>query len=102
MARSCSAVWAAFCAIATRLRQRSRRSRACPTSRTTRTQTLLSIKAHASSGNVCVVTQDFQQFSTDGGVSYFQPFSQSQTCGSEANGVISNFNSLSSSQKQDL
>jgi len=68
-----------------------------------RTSDLLqAIKAHASSGNVCVVTQDFQQFSTDGGVSYFQPFSQSQTCGSEANGVISNFNSLSSSQKQDL
>ncbi|HTD24501.1 MAG TPA: di-heme oxidoredictase family protein [Terriglobales bacterium] len=68
-----------------------------------RTSDLLqAIKAHASSGNICVVTQDFQQFSINNGVSYFQPFSQSQTCGSEANGVISNFNSLSSSQKQDL
>jgi mono/diheme cytochrome c family protein/cytochrome c551/c552 len=68
-----------------------------------RTSNLLqAIQAHASSGNICVVTQDFQQFSINNGVSYFQPFSQSQTCGSEANGVISNFNSLSSSQKQDL
>jgi CxxC motif-containing protein (DUF1111 family) len=68
-----------------------------------RTRNLLSaIRAHFSSGNLCVTTQDFQQFTTNGGVSYFQPFSQSQSCGSEANGVINNFNALSASQQQDI
>ncbi len=60
------------------------------------------IAAHFSSGNVCVTTQNFQQFSVNGGVSYFQPFTQTQSCGSEANGVISAFNALNTSQKQDI
>ncbi|HZR28567.1 MAG TPA: di-heme oxidoredictase family protein [Terriglobales bacterium] len=66
-----------------------------------RTNDLLqAIQAHFSPGNVCVTAADFQQFTANGKT--FQPFSVSQVCGSEANGVIRNFNSLSPSQKQDL
>ena len=60
------------------------------------------IQAHTSPGNVCVTTQNYQEFSINGGVSYFQPFIQAQNCGSEANGVISAFNALSTSNKQDI
>ena len=57
-----------------------------------RTNDLLqAILAHSSSGNDCVTTQ-----------SVGQPFSQSQTCGSEANQVIEAFTDLSNSQKQDI
>ena len=68
-----------------------------------RTSNLLTaIQAHASPTTDCVTTQDFQQFDINNSGFFFQPFAQSQTCGSEANGVISNFNALSSSQKQDI
>jgi CxxC motif-containing protein (DUF1111 family) len=68
-----------------------------------RTSDLLqAIQAHSSPGNVCVTTQNYQEFSINGGVSYFQPFSQGQSCGSEANAVISAFNALSTSSKQDV
>src|SRR5579859_1457161 len=68
-----------------------------------RTNDLLqAIQAHSSPGNICVTTQNYQEFSTNGGNSYFQPYTNTQVCGSEANGVINNFNALSSSQKQDL
>jgi CxxC motif-containing protein (DUF1111 family) len=68
-----------------------------------RTSDLLhAIEAHFSSGNVCVTIQNFAQFSINGGISYYQPFVQSQNCGSEANGVINNFNALSASQQQDI
>jgi CxxC motif-containing protein (DUF1111 family) len=68
-----------------------------------RTSNLMTaIQAHASPNTDCVVTQNFQQFDINNSGFFFQPFSQSQTCGSEANGVISNFNGLSASQKQDL
>jgi CxxC motif-containing protein (DUF1111 family) len=63
---------------------------------------LAAIQAHSSSGNICVTIQDFQQFTINGGISYFQPFTQSQNCGSEANNVIAAFNGLNSSQKQDI
>src|SRR5579864_241079 len=66
-----------------------------------RTNDLLqAIQAHFSPENLCVTAADFQQFTANGQT--FQPFSESQVCGSEANGVIRNFNSLSPSQKQDL
>jgi CxxC motif-containing protein (DUF1111 family) len=66
-----------------------------------RTNDLLqAIQAHFSPGNVCVTTADYQQFLSNG--KNFQPFSESRTCGSEANGVIRLFNSLSLSQKQDI
>jgi len=68
-----------------------------------RTSNLLqAIAAHFSPGNVCVIAEDFQQFSINNGVSFFQPFSLSENCGSEANEVINRFNALSSSQKQDI
>ncbi|MBZ5618175.1 MAG: hypothetical protein LAQ69_05470 [Acidobacteriia bacterium] len=68
---------------------------------------LVAIQAHFSPGNVCATTQDFQQFSiisiiNPGVQSFFNPFSVSRNCGSEANGVINNFNALSPSQKQDI
>jgi CxxC motif-containing protein (DUF1111 family) len=66
-----------------------------------RTSDLLqAIQAHFSPGNVCVTTADFQRFRANGKT--FEPFSESQVCGSEANGVIRNFNSLNANQKQDL
>ncbi|HTC94956.1 MAG TPA: di-heme oxidoredictase family protein [Terriglobales bacterium] len=66
-----------------------------------RTNDLLqAIQAHFSPGNVCVTAADLQQFTANG--KSVQPFSISQVCGSEANGVIRNFNSLSPSQQQDL
>jgi CxxC motif-containing protein (DUF1111 family) len=56
-----------------------------------RTSDLLqAIAAHASSGNNCVATQSSASSS------------QSQTCGSEANQVIQNFNNLNPSQQQDI
>ncbi|MHB8540525.1 MAG: di-heme oxidoredictase family protein [Candidatus Acidiferrales bacterium] len=64
------------------------------------TDLLQAIEAHFSPGNVCVTTQDYQQFQANG--VYFQPFTQSQTCGSEANGVVNNFNSLTADQQQDI
>ncbi len=68
-----------------------------------RTSNLVSaINAHAGSNNDCVVTQNFQQFILASIGAIFEPFTQSQICGSEANGVVSNYNSLSASQKQDL
>jgi CxxC motif-containing protein (DUF1111 family) len=67
-----------------------------------RTSDLLqAILAHASPGNVCVTSESFQQFTASTGQT-FQPFSVSQNCGSEANGVIGNFKALSPSQKQDI
>jgi CxxC motif-containing protein (DUF1111 family) len=67
-----------------------------------RTSDLLqAISAHASPGNVCTTSESFQQFTASNGKT-FQPFSVSQSCGSEANGVIANFRALSASQKQDI
>jgi len=65
-----------------------------------RTSDLLqAIEAHFTRDD-CAITQNFQQFKANG--EFFQPFSQTQNCGSEANGVINNFNNLSSSQQQDI
>jgi CxxC motif-containing protein (DUF1111 family) len=66
-----------------------------------RTSDLLqAIEAHSSPGGSCVISESFLQFQANG--SFFQPFSQSFTCGSEANQVISAFNALKASDKQDL
>jgi len=66
-----------------------------------RTSDLLqAIEAHSSPGNSCVVSDSMLQFNANS--ESFQPSSQSKTCGSEANAVISAFNGLHSSQKQDL
>jgi len=67
-----------------------------------RTSDLLqAIWDHSSPGNVCATSESFQQFTASNG-KVFQPFSLSQSCGSEANGVIRNFSALSASQKQDI
>jgi CxxC motif-containing protein (DUF1111 family) len=61
---------------------------------------MAAIQAHSSPGGSCVITETFEQFSVDG--SLHLPFSQSTTCGSEANQVIAAFNALQPSQQQDL
>src|SRR5207245_3229615 len=67
-----------------------------------RTSDLLqAIWDHSSPGNVCATSESLQQFTASNG-KVFQPFSLSQSCGSEANGVIRNFSALSASQKQDI
>jgi CxxC motif-containing protein (DUF1111 family) len=66
------------------------------------TDLLQAIQAHFSSGNVCTTIQNFQQFSINNGVSFFQPFINTQSCGSEANTTVTNFNALSPAQKQDV
>jgi CxxC motif-containing protein (DUF1111 family) len=66
-----------------------------------RTSDLLkAIAAHSSPGSDCVISQGFVQFKANG--DFFRPFSQSTTCGSEANEVIENFNALKTSEKQDI
>jgi len=66
------------------------------------TDLLKAIQAHFSQGTVCTTIQNFQQFSINNGVTFFQPFINTQNCGSEANTTINNFNALSPSQKQDV
>jgi len=66
-----------------------------------RTSDLLkAIAAHSSPGSDCVISQGFAQFKANG--DFFHPFSQSTTCGSEANEVIGNFNTLKTTEKQDI
>jgi len=60
---------------------------------------LQAIAAH-SGGTDCFTNQDFDQFSVNG--HFFQPFEQTQVCQSEATTVVSNFNALTTTQKQDL
>jgi CxxC motif-containing protein (DUF1111 family) len=60
---------------------------------------LQAIAAH-SGGTDCFTNQDFDQFSVNG--HFFQPFEQTQVCQSEATTVVSNFNALTTAQKQDL
>lgn len=66
-----------------------------------RTSDLLqAIQAHMSPGGSCVVSETYAQFQANS--TLFQPFSQSFTCGSEANQVINAFSALKASDKQDL
>jgi len=66
-----------------------------------RTSDLLkAIEAHTSPGSDCVSSQNSLQFKANSDL--FHPFSQSYTCGSEANEVIENFNALKTSEKQDI
>jgi CxxC motif-containing protein (DUF1111 family) len=66
-----------------------------------RTSDLLqAIEAHSSPGGSCIVSQDFLQFNANS--ESFQPTSQTRSCGSEANQVVTRFNALRSSDKQDL
>ena len=65
-----------------------------------RTTDLLQAIAQHTGGTQCFTNQDFDQFVING-VAY-QPFEQRQTCVSEADQVVTNFNALTASQKQDL
>lgn len=65
-----------------------------------RTTDLLQAIAQHTGGNNCFTNQDFDQFLING--TAYQPFEQRQTCVSEADGVVRNFNALTAGQKQDL
>jgi len=73
-----------------------------------RASTLLqAITAHQSDATICFDTADNQSFTvkfplTTGATKPFSPATSTHSCGSEANGVITNFNNLSPSDKQDL
>lgn len=68
-----------------------------------RTSDLLrAIQFHSDDGGQCTTIQNQMSFLDESNGSIYQPTTQSQFCGSEANGVIANFNALSSSQKQDI
>jgi CxxC motif-containing protein (DUF1111 family) len=64
------------------------------------TDLMQAIQAHTGSGSDCVTQQAAEVFKANGLI--FTPLSLTFVCASEANGVISKFNALSSSQKQDL
>ncbi|HEV3190753.1 MAG TPA: di-heme oxidoredictase family protein [Polyangiaceae bacterium] len=58
------------------------------------------IEAHSNNGQDQVTTQDYEQFNANG--VWFQPFTQNQTPGSEAQAVVNNYNALSAQQQTDL
>ena len=64
------------------------------------TDLLQAIAQHAGTGTNCFTNQDFDQFVINGKA--FQPFEQRQTCSSEADAVVTNFNALTAAQKQDV
>ncbi len=65
------------------------------------TDLMQAITAHATPSGRCTSFQDFRQFYFNN--IFYQPFVQEQYCaGSEADGVINNFNALTASQKQDV
>ena len=67
-----------------------------------RTRDLLqAIQAHQSDGGDCATTADGETFVQES-VGFQAAASATFFCGSEANGVIGNFNNLSTSQKQDI
>jgi hypothetical protein len=68
-----------------------------------RTSNLLqAIQGHAGSTQYCAQSSTAQLFYVLTTNSVFEPETQSQFCGSEANNVINNFNKLNSSQVQDI
>lgn len=64
------------------------------------------ILAHASASSTCVTVAASQTFSVmsllTNATAFFSPSSSAVSCGSEANGVIAQFMSLSASDQQDL
>jgi CxxC motif-containing protein (DUF1111 family) len=58
------------------------------------------IEAHANGGQDQVTTQTYEQFNANG--VWYQPFTQAQTPGSEAQAVVANYNALSAQQQTDL
>jgi CxxC motif-containing protein (DUF1111 family) len=68
-----------------------------------RTSNLLTaILAHSDDGGQCTTIQNVVTFTDDTNNSIYQANAGSQFCGSEADAVISNFRSLTTSQKQDI
>jgi CxxC motif-containing protein (DUF1111 family) len=68
-----------------------------------RTSNLLTaILSHSDDGGQCTTIQTAESFTDDSNGSIYQPQTSTQFCGSEASAVISNFQRLSSSQKQDI
>ena len=63
---------------------------------------LQAIQAHSSDPNDCAATADAETFELEPGNIQITAASATFFCGSEANGVINNFNALTVSQKQDL
>jgi hypothetical protein len=67
------------------------------------TDLVQAIKSHAFSTNqYCTQTSSAQLFYVLTTSSVYEPEASTDVCNSEANGVISNYNGLSSSQQQDL
>ena len=60
------------------------------------------IQFHSDDGGQCTTIQNVVSFTDDTNGSIYQANMNSQFCGSEANGVVANFNGLSPSQKQDV
>jgi CxxC motif-containing protein (DUF1111 family) len=58
------------------------------------------IEAHSGSNFDCASVQSFEDFVFNG--VNLQPFSETFTCGSEANAVVNNYNALSAAQQTDL
>jgi CxxC motif-containing protein (DUF1111 family) len=57
---------------------------------------------HADDGGQCATVQTQATFTDDTNKSFYLASTNSHSCGSEANAVINNYKSLSSSQKQDI
>jgi CxxC motif-containing protein (DUF1111 family) len=66
------------------------------------TDLLQAIQAHSSDPNDCAATADAETFELEPGNIQIATASATFFCGSEANGVNNNFNTLTASQKQDL
>jgi CxxC motif-containing protein (DUF1111 family) len=68
-----------------------------------RTNDLLqAIQAHSSDPRDCAATTDAETFQMEPGNLQQVAASATFFCGSEANGVVNNFNALGTSQKQDI
>jgi CxxC motif-containing protein (DUF1111 family) len=67
-----------------------------------RTSNLLTAILDHSDGSQCTTFQSVESFTDQTNNSIYQPEISTSSCGSEASGVISNFKSLSTSQKQDI
>jgi len=63
---------------------------------------LAAILAHNDNSGKCTTIQNEEAFTDLTNQSIYQPIVNSQSCTSEANGVLSTFRSLRSSQQQDI
>jgi CxxC motif-containing protein (DUF1111 family) len=63
---------------------------------------MAAIQAHFSDSSGCAATADAETFELEPGNIQVVAASATFFCGSEANGVVKNFNALSTTQKQDV